>query len=197
MKMREHYSFCLSAPTHCLGKLRTYRIASHTYIVGKTYFDSLSRDEYSAVSSQSVGTVGPTVEIFSRLYHNGNLYHSVSYRREQGKRNSSVCCYHDEDHNLKFGEIQKFCRTTRALVVLKQLRVTESSLLKRFGLPGRDVLQQYAEVDLLSSFIHEVSQPSNTIAIPIEQLKGLCVFIHLPHRSFDYVVLQPNSFEHH
>ena len=186
-------SFC----SNILPRKTMSRIASHTYIVGKTLVDSLSRDEYSAVSSQSVGTVGPAVEIFSRLYHNGSLYHSVAYRREQGKRNSSVCCYHDEDHNLMFGEIQKFCRTTRALVVVKQHCVTESSLLKRFGLPGRDVLQQYAQVDLLSSFIHEVSQPGTTIAIPIEQLKGLCVFIHLPHRSFDYVVLQPTSFEHH
>jgi len=107
-----------------------------------------------------------------------------------------VCCYHDQGHNLKFGEIQKFFRPSRPLV-LKQLCVTESSLLKRFGLPGQDVLQQYAKVDLLSSFIHKVSQPSTTIAIPIKQLKGLCVFIHLPHKSFDYVVLQPNSFERH
>jgi len=54
-------------------------------------FDSLSRDEYSAVSSQSMGTVGLPVEIFSRLY----IIMAISTTllpTEESKESGTVLC---------------------------------------------------------------------------------------------------------
>ena len=62
--------------------------------------------------------------------------------------------------------------------------------------PGRQALQELAEVDLLSCFMHEVYPPSTTVAIPIDQLQSLCVCVILKDKLFNYVILQPNNFEH-
>ena len=75
------------------------------------------------------------------------------------------------------------------------MAVSPSSLLKRSGDSGRSALQQFADVDLLKLFIFEVFPPDTVVAIPIEQLEGVCVYITLQDCPFHYVVVQPNHFE--
>lgn len=71
-----------------------------------------------------------------------------------------------------------------------------SSLIRRCGTPGRRILQQFADADLLGTFIFEVLPPDTVAAVPIEQLQGVCVYVTLQDRPFDYVIMQPNHFEH-
>ena len=186
----------LSYCRHAIPRQTMSRITAHTYIVGKICFTELSEDELSAVATETLGELPPKVETFYRLYHRGDLYYSTSYQKENGKRNCCVCCYRDEAGNMKFGQIQKFCQTTKFLTIMKVFTMSSSTFLRRAGNPGRRALQQYAEVDLLSSFMFEVYPPSTTLAIPIEQLQSRCVLVTNQGKNFDYIFLQPNNFQH-
>ena len=57
-----------------------------------------------------------------------------------------------------------------------------SSLLKRFGVSGRNVLQQFSDADLLGSFVFEVFPTDTIVAVPIEQLQGVCVYVTIRDR---------------
>ena len=124
-KTLEFLSFCRNS----LPRKNMFQIAPHVYIIGRLHYTNLTNEEHTAISMQSLGSVGSRIETFSRLFCNGILYHSVTYKREGGKRNSSICCYHD-GISLKFGEIQKFCRTTKTFAVLKSMAVSSSSLTR-------------------------------------------------------------------
>ena len=70
-----------------------------------------------------------------------------------------------------FGVIQKFCVRDCAPVnvaLIKPFHMTNKSILSA---PGRDILSQYAEVDLLISFIVQVEkQLLPLVAIPISDI---------------------------
>ena len=55
--------------------------------------------------------------------------------------------------------------------------------------------------DVTSSFIVEILTPSSDtadtiLAVPLDLLDGVFVHVVLPSKDFDYVVRQPNNFEH-
>jgi hypothetical protein len=189
-KTLKFLSYCQNS----LPRKNMLQIAPHVYMVGTLHYSNLTDEEHRAISLLSLGSVGSKVESFSRMFCNGVLYHTTSYKREGGKRNSSVCCYHDG--SLKFGEIQRFCRTTKTFAIIKSMAASPSSLLKRCGISGRHVLQQFADADLLGSFVFEVFPPDTVVAVPIEQLQGVCVYMQMQNRPINYVTLQPNHFEH-
>ena len=171
-KTLKFLAFCQNS----LPRKNMLQIAPHIYIVGTFCYTNLTDEEHTAISLQSLGSIGSRLETFTRLFSNGVLYHSVSYKREGGKRNSSICCYHD-GNGLKF---------------LKSMVASPSSLLKRFGVSGRRVLQQFSDADLLESFVFGCS----IVAVPIEQLQGVCVYVTIRDRPFNYAIVQPNHFEH-
>ena len=103
-KTLKFLAFCQNS----LPRKNMLQIAPNIYIVGTFCYTNLTDEEHTAISLQSLGSIGSRLETFTRLFSNGVLYHSVSYKREGGKRNSSICRYHD-GNGLKFGEIQKFC----------------------------------------------------------------------------------------
>ena len=128
------------------------------------------------------GSIGSRLKTFNRLYSKGVLYHSVSYKREGGKQNSSICCYHD-GVNLKFRQSTEVYRTKTF------------SVLKHCSVSGRCVLQQLADADNLGSFIFEVFPSDTVVAVPIEQLQGLCVYVTMQDCSFNYAITLPNHFD--
>ena len=76
------------------------------------------------------------------------------------------------------------------------MTASPSSLLKHFGISGRRVLQQFADADLLGSFVFEVFPSDTIVAVPVDQLQGVCVYVTMGDHPFNYVILQPNHFEH-
>ena len=72
-----------------------------------------------------------------------------------------------------------------------------TSILKRSGNPGRDNLNTFAEVDIVSAFVVEVSKKMLDISvIKISDMLCKCIQVFCKNSSHDYVV-QPNNFEHH
>ena len=172
-----------------------------TYSVGVPQSSHLSREERRAIQLVSTSFVNSSqVLTFHRLYHQGSMLHSVHYGRgEEGKRDSSVCCYSDGtvEH---CGVIQKFCLcpSSPALVLIQPFQTSSTSLLKSIGNPGRHVLKSYADIDLLSAFFVSVSKQLLPVcAVPVSQLLCKCVRVSCSDLTVDYVVKIPNNYEHH
>ncbi len=174
-------------------------LGPHQYSVGRIYQSTMSSEE--AMALRRVCGIRPPkfVSTFDRLHLNGVLYHSVAYSRGQGKRNSCVCSFTQGTNECRFGVIQKFCITVKNVAIVHEFTKSSSSLLQRAGNPGRQILKDYAEVDLLDSFVHEVKKYTKpaVVAVPLEDLGGVCVHVVIPNTNYDYVVQQPNCFEHH
>ena len=150
-----------------------------TYSVGIPQSSTLSREERRAIQLLSISFVNSTqVLTFHRLYHQGAMLHSVHYGKgEEGKRDSSVCCYSDgtEEH---YGVIQKFCLcpSLPALILVRPFEISSTSLLKSIGNSGRDILNSYADIDLLSAFFVSVSKQLLCVsAVPVSQIVCKCV----------------------
>ena len=62
------------------------------------------------------------------------------------------------------------------MVLIRPFQTSSTSLLKRIGNPGRDVLKSYADIDLLSAFFIPVSKQLLPVcAVPISQLLCKCI----------------------
>ena len=81
------------------------------------------------------------------------MLHSVQYGRPVGMRDSTVCSFQSEESGI----IQKFslCKCLPVNVLFVKL-LTNQSILRASGNPGRDVHSQYADIDI-SSLITLVS----------------------------------------
>lgn len=66
-----------------------------TYSVG-AFSSSLSQQE-SELIVQVLGNQSYEVQSFYRLYHNDTMYYSAHYGKRGGKRNSTVCCYKENN----------------------------------------------------------------------------------------------------
>ena len=168
-----------------------------TYSVGSLRTATLSGEEFRAFNCASRH---PQVTVFHRLYRNNCMFYSSQYGREDGKRNSSVCCYVAggvED----FGIIQKFCLASGypPVAIIKPFKKTGSTLLKSIGDPGRELLTNYAEIDLLSTFFVQVMSRSYLplCAIPVCDILCKCIIISHTCSTTDYIIKLPNNFERH
>ena len=74
--------------------------------------------------------------------------------------------------------------------------MTNKSILSTSGSPDRDILSQYAEVDLLSSFVVLVEkQLLPLVALPISDILNKCIKVN--GKDYDYIVKIPNNYEYH
>jgi hypothetical protein len=166
-----------------------------TYSIGN-FVSSLSQQE-SELLAQLSGNRSLEGRSFHRLYHNDTLYHSTQYGKKDGKRNSTVCCY-KENSVQKFGVIQKFVSCSRSInaALITPFKIADMSLLKRLGNPNRNILQSYAEADLLNAFVIPVEKNLLPLcAIPISDL--LCKCVYVTCSTINCVIKIPNNFEHH
>ena len=82
------------------------------------------------------------------------------------------------------------------MAIVKVFEQTDSTLLQRFGPPCRRVLEEYKDVNLLNSFIHEIrssEEARHLEVIPMDKIQGKAVHIQLENSTFDYVLRQPNT----
>ena len=129
------------------------RVKEHTYIVGSLMQKHLSAAEYELLCSTP-----SDIQTFSRCFHNGTLYFSTSYVKGRGKRNNQVCQFSKEGQ-CKFGLIQTFALNPNPVAIVKVFEHSNSSLMKRLGPSCRDVLEEYKEIDFISTFIQEIKCP--------------------------------------
>ena len=132
--------------------------------------------------------------LFHRLYTSRTILYSIQYGRPGGKRDSTICSFQNGGSQL-FGVIQKFCVRDCAPVnvaLIKPFHMTNKSILST---PGRDILSQYAEVDLLISFYCS-SRKTVTSTCRNTNFGHLKQMIKVNGKDYDYIVKIPNNYEH-
>ena len=95
------------SPMFCLMSKRSDMIVvlPGIYSIGKLKLSSLTEEESRAMQEVTITSTGQ-VHSFHKLYFNNTIIHSSQF--DNGKRNSSICCYTYKDKKC-FGEIQRFC----------------------------------------------------------------------------------------
>lgn len=164
------------------------------YSIGNIQSIHATQDELSAL--QNVNFTGSSILAFQRIYMHDTILYSCQYCGE-GKRDSSVCCYRGVDGTKHYGVIHKFCFSP-PVALITPFRKTSSSLLKRAGNPCRQILKNYAEVDLVGVFAIEVhNEVLPLCAIPISSLLSKCVKVSCKDSIYSYIINIPNNYEHH
>lgn len=105
------------------------------------------------------------------------LYHSVQHGRSDSKRNSSVCSF-SINETEEYGIIDKFYVINSIPVVVVKPFCRNGSLLQTIGQSGRQILDQYASMDILGSFIIKVKYniALSPIVIPLQSLMHKCEY---------------------
>ena len=170
-------------------------INHNTYIVGCFQVTMPSAEQRAALNHDGDAT------LFNRLFKDGVLYYSTSYRRSLDcKRNNTICSFRKEaSDSLSFGQIEVFSLDPKPAALLRKLEPLTTSLINQAGHPCRPSLSLYQEIDLLSSFIIPVQLPSARsilLSIPLDEY----VFskaVLVSASGTDYAVSMPNPFERH
>ena len=172
------------------------------YAIGAIVISDLSLTEYSEVQKLCQGT-SRQLPTFSKAFYDGMIFHSAA-TDDNTKRNSSLCCYKSASdiHAECFGEIQKFaeCPILGTIVFIKQFSQSQSSILKATGNPCRQILEQYAQISLISQFIIEIFPlTSDSIScILMSDIISNCVLIEPALNSSKYYIVKlPNNYEHY
>ena len=181
----------LSPCAHVSRQHNMYYIANHMYAVGKLQSASLTTEQAFALGTG----VGTKVELFTRLYAQGVLYHSTSYHRSEGKRNSTMCKFATSGGEHSFGQIHAFIAHPFQCALVWECTFCPITLMEQAGPPSRDTLQVHKDVDILNSFIKPFLGYTQLRAVPLQRLLGKAVF--LSGTDCNYIAPQPNSWEHH
>ena len=169
-----------------------------TYAVGGTFSTTLTVEERETFGRCLVpDTIPERVEFFTRIFYRGTLYHSTSYSRNKGKRNSCICCFSLADSTKRcYGVLSSFFKTDRQIVAFVNAFPTAPTTLQdHVGPPCRPVLERYADLNFINVFFTLVSKHDlEFIAIPVCKIISKCVSVDMP--TFMCVVRQPNLFDH-
>ena len=98
----------LSPLSNTPGRRCMIKLGEHLYIVGKPWSTIFQEDEATALGQEAEATV----EVFTRLFKEGVLYHSKSFCTE-GKRDDTMCSYRHQGR-ICFGQIQQFLSVIHA-----------------------------------------------------------------------------------
>lgn len=92
---------------------------------------------------------------------------------------------------LLFGELNPHCH-------LETVCIPNGSLLQAAGISGRTKLQEYASIDILSSFIIRVTKETQPLtAVRLEAIISKCVCVEQISSENKFVIKIPNNFECH
>ena len=90
--------------SHTCRRANMLQLDSHLYAVGKLQSKSLMEDEAVALELE----LGTKVKVFTRLFRGGVMYHSTTYHKSEGKRNSTMCSFATSGGDPAFGQIYLF-----------------------------------------------------------------------------------------
>ena len=124
-------------------------IGEHIYIVGQIKVTVATEEQRSALHCHGL------LEIFSRLFKGGTIYHLTSFSRgTRGKWDNTVCIYSTSEKQRNFGRIETFVNTSPPQALIRTLSHSQESILQQAGPPFKPALALYKDVDLLATFIH-------------------------------------------
>ena len=131
--------------------------AHSTYAVGSTQPMPLTMEEKEVLAPKlhvPTDLVPDSTKSFSRINHLGTLYHSTSYERSKGKRNSCVCCFLTADGLKHFGSIKRFVQIgSHSLALIEAFVLEDTSLLDTEGPSCRTILEDYAALNFVNIFL--------------------------------------------
>ena len=132
--------------SHTAPRSNMIYIRKHTYFVGQTKKITLSTEQAAIV-------IGDTAQSFTRLHKDGVLYHSTSYTKGCGKRDSTICSFIDKDKSVQFGQIQIFIKASKPIAFIHKFPRAKESLVMKAGHPCRCCLLPYVHADVLDKYI--------------------------------------------
>ena len=86
------------------------------------------------------------------------------------------------------------------MALVREMEQSHSTLVTRAGNPFREILDEYKRINYLSMIfqeVHAVPVHTNLKAIPVSSITGKAVQICLYNSNYNYVLKQPNNYEHH
>ena len=174
-------------------------IAKETYLVGKLKHERVDHEVRMALGEAGANLRTDVLPVFGRIKKSGVVYHSYLHSKGQGLRNSSICMFADlSTDETCFGHIKLFCVVKNIQVtIVEQFEVTGGSPLDELRCPQLSELRNSNKV--LKNIIYEVKKlsiSSKIVAIPTSSILSKCVHIPVKYSPVDYIVVQPNLFEH-
>lgn len=174
----------------CSENRNMLEIGSHTYIVGRTKTITATSEEL-----QAIGSCSNPLCIFTRLFKNGELYHSTSWTGDSVRKRDNTICLYALNSCTHFGRLIYFTsanNTNYALV--RQLQPSARSIVTQAGHPCRQVLINHRSRNLISSFITVVEDTTSLVAVPVTNILNKAVLVTTPNGK--YAIKQPNNCEH-
>lgn len=86
------------------------------------------------------------------------------------------------------------------MALVREMEQSHSTLLTWAGNPFREILDEYKRINYLNMIFQEVRAVpvhTNLKAIPVSSITGKAVQICLYNSNYNYVLKQPNNYEHH
>ena len=166
-------------------------ISEHCYRVGTSTLVKLTREQSSVLDCEA----NTSCECFFRLFKDGEIFHSTSYKESKSLRNDTVCCFQRND-SLYYGEIILFVLKQVPIALVNVLHPKEESLIVRAGNPCREILMYYRDINFLENhFILIEPDKSYLISVDVRNIIAKCVVVETD--AIKCVIVQPNKYERH
>ena len=114
------------------------------------------------------------------------------------KKGDSSVCQIRHNHTVVFFSVRRFCLINESVIGIGN--VTDENIFDAIGKPCLNNPTLKNRSSLINKFIYKVRKISvskTVIAFPATNIIKQCVHIPIKHSEIDFVVLQPNPFEHH
>jgi len=181
----------LDSASHKKMKLNMIPISKHCYHVGPSTLVELTREQSLVLHCEP----STSCECFFRLFKDGEMFHSITYKDNKSLRNDTVCSFQD-NNAICYGEIVLFVLKPDPIALINVLHTRGLSLIDQAGNPGRETLMPYKDVNFLENYFIPIDPDKcSLIAIGISNIKGKPVLVETD--SIKCIVVQPNKYEHH
>ena len=165
-------------------------------IRGRVKRHELCAEFLEALREGNFSTVNSTFVVFPRYKQNGVLY--CSFKSSKQLRNSSVCKFKRADGTTEFGSIHCFCYCAKRPVAI--ISVYDNIRDAFEGVQSATIAGLNSFL-LTSSCVFKVQKqtvpPKNFLAVPVSSFLTKCVHIPIMSKPYDFIVVMPNSYEHH
>ena len=174
------------------------RVSDTTWAVGRVRHKKINEKARAALTEAQY-TANPSLPVSSRVRHGSIVYSSWNESQKKTQRCSSVCAFQHGSEML-FGFIGLFCFTDGLpIAVIDIFEQTHDGLLTCLREPSLDGLDG-SQTEPLNDFVFKVKKLSvsdKTVAVPVTSILAKCVHIPIKYSPCDYIVMIPNTFEHH
>ena len=100
--------------------------------------------------------------------------------------------YQNGDHVPHFGQIKFFLLATQPMAILEEFEQTSIGILHDINIPLPSNF-----LDKVIYRVKKLSLSSKLNAIPVHSIMTKCVLIPMKGEEYNYIITQPNTYEHH